>query len=75
MNSLCSCSLETENTTHYLLHCHHYSQNRISLINSVKSVSEYFESFSDDVKRNILLYGDARFDVNKNKHILEATII
>ena len=74
MNPLCSCSLETENTTHYLLHCHHFSQNRMSLISSVKSVSENFESFSDDVKRNILLYGDARFDVNKNKYILEATI-
>ena len=38
LNPLCSCSLQTEDTTHYLLHCHHFSQNRIDLINSVKYI-------------------------------------
>ena len=32
-------------------------------------------SFSDNVKRDIPLYGDSRFDTNKSKLILEATII
>ena len=68
------CSLETEDTVHYLLHCHHFSQYRFDLINNLKSVSDDFESFSDNVKRDILLYGDSRFDTNKNKLILEATI-
>ena len=38
MNPLCSCSLEIEDTSHYLLHCHHFSQYRIDLMNSVKSI-------------------------------------
>ena len=74
LNPLCSCILEIEDTAHYLLHCHHFSQYRFDLVNSVKSVSDNSESFSDDVKRDILLYGDSQFDTNKNKLILEATI-
>ena len=74
MNPLCSCSLEIEDTSHYLLHCHHFSQYRIDLMNSVKSILENFESLSDNVKKDILLYGDSRLDGNKNKFILEATL-
>jgi len=62
LNPLCTCSLETEDTIHYLLHCLHFSQHRFDLINSVKSVSNNFESYSDNDKRNILLYGDSRFE-------------
>ena len=67
LNPLCLCSLEIE-------HCQHFFEHRINLINSVRSVSENFESFSDNDKRDILLYGDPRFDTNKNKLILESTI-
>ena len=43
-------------------------------MNSVKSVSGNFNSLSDNVKKEILLYGDPRLDENKNKFILEATL-
>ena len=29
---------------------------------------------SDNAKKDLLLYGDPRFDINKNKFILEATL-
>ena len=74
LNPLCSCSLEIENTVHYLLHCHHFSTFRIDLMNSVKSVYNNFESLSDNAKKDVLLYGDPFLDQNKNKFILEATI-
>ena len=74
LNPLCSCSLQTEDTIHYLLHCHHFSQHRIDLINSVKYIFEGFDSLSDNAKKDLLLYGDSRFDINKNKIILEATL-
>ena len=35
LNPSCSCSLEIEDTSHYLLHCHHFSNHRIDLMNSV----------------------------------------
>ena len=43
-------------------------------MNSVKSVCDNFESMPDNVKKNLLLFGDARFDENKSKVRLEATI-
>ena len=43
-------------------------------MNSVKSVCDNLESMPDNVKEDLLLFGDSRFDENKNKVILEATI-
>ena len=74
MNLLCSCSLEAEDTLYYLLHCHHFNQHRLDLVNSVKSVLDNFESLPDNIKKEILLYGDLRLDNNKNKFISEATL-
>ena len=34
LNPLCSCSLEIEDTIHYLLRCHNFSQYRFDLTNS-----------------------------------------
>ena len=41
-------------------------------MNSVKPVCNNFESMPDNVKKDLLLFGDSRFDENKNKVILEA---
>ena len=43
-------------------------------MNSVKSIRNNFDSVSDKAKENLLLCGDSRFDENKNKVILKATI-
>ena len=44
-------------------------------MNSVKSVTDNFESLPDNDKKDIILYGDSHLDDNnKNKYILEATI-
>ena len=43
-------------------------------MNSGKSILGNFESLSDNVKKDILLYGDSRLDGNKNEFILEATL-
>ena len=43
-------------------------------MNSVKSVCDNFESMPDNVEKYLLLFDDSRFDKNKNKDILEATI-
>ena len=67
MNPLCSCSLEIEDTSHFLLHCHQFCHYRIGLMNSVKSILENFESLSDSVKKDILLYDDSILDGNKKK--------
>ena len=43
-------------------------------MNSVKSVIPNFESLTDNSRIDILLYGDSRFDENKNKIFLEAAV-
>ena len=35
INPLCSCSLEIESTSHFLLHCHHYTNIHLHLLNSI----------------------------------------
>ena len=74
LNPLCSCNLEIEDTTHYLLHCCHFSTQCANLMNSIKSVLQNFDFFSENNKKDLLLFGDSRFDENKNKVILEATL-
>ena len=71
---LCSCSLEAEDTTHYLLYCHHFSNQCTDLMNSVNSVVQYLEFMSENNKKDLLLFRDSRFDENKNKVILKATL-
>ena len=67
LNPLCSFSFEIEDTTDYLLHCQHFSNHRNDLMNSVESIIPKFESLTDNSRIDILLYGDSRFDENKNK--------
>ena len=43
-------------------------------MNSLKSIIPNFEFLTDKSRIDILLYGDSRFDENKIKIILEATI-
>ena len=43
-------------------------------MNKLKSVCDNFEPMSDNVTKNVLLYGDPCFNKVKNRFILEATI-
>ena len=38
VNPLCSYSLSVENNVHFFLHCHHFSLQRQTLMNNIKSV-------------------------------------
>ena len=58
MDPLCFCSLETENTSYYLLYCHLFTLHRIGLMNSVKSICHNIVSMTDNKKITWLLYGD-----------------
>ena len=65
LNPLCTCSLETENTSHDLLHCHHKTPFRTGLTNRLKTSVVDFEFLSDSKKVKILLYRGSRCDDNK----------
>ena len=42
----------------------------MGLMNKVNQIDENFSHLSDDKKVSLLLYGDSRFDDNKNNFIL-----
>ena len=65
---------ETENTSHYLLHCHHNTPFCIDLTNSVKTFAVDFEFLSDSKQVKILFYGDFRCVGNKSNSILTASL-
>ena len=67
MNSLCSRNLEIEDTSHYLLRCHHFYHQWIDLMSIVKSIYDSFESVSYNNKSDVHLYSDSFFDENKKK--------
>ena len=73
-NSLCTCSLETENTSHYLLHWPDNCPFRADLTNSVKTFIIDFEAISDSKKVEILLYGYFWYNDDQNNSMLSASI-
>ena len=46
----------------------------MGLMNKVNQIDENFSCLSDDNKVSLLLYGDSRFNDNKNDFILSASI-
>ena len=74
INPLCTCSLEVEWTSHFFLHYLHYNDIRETLLNELKSVDENILKLSGNKLINLLLYGDSKFDSNKNTRLLNAAI-
>ena len=74
INPRCCCSFEAKKICYFFLHCQHYSAFCMSFMNKVNQIDENFSCLSDDNKVNFLLYGDSRFDENKNNFILSASI-
>ena len=74
LNPLCSCSLEIESTTHYLLRCPFYTHLRRTLLDNIIELIGDISNFSDDKLTNLLLYGDSVLNVEVNASILKNTI-
>ena len=74
LNALCTCSLETENKSQYLLHYQHNTLFRTDLANIGKTFTIDFETLSNSKKVEILLYGDSRCNDNPKNSILSASI-
>ena len=74
LNPLCSCSLEPENNTHFLLRCHNYDDLRIILMSELYDIDPSIYSLSDENLTYLLLYGDKKYSFESNRVILLATI-
>ena len=74
LNPLCLCSNETETSTHYLLHCPTYTNERMTFLNKIKCIICSILESSDAAVTKILLFVDNCFSDSFNTLILNSTI-
>ena len=75
LNPFCSCGKgEVESSSHYLLHCSNYSEERLALLNTIKNLDMSILQQGDSKFTSFLLFTDASSDNTKNTFILDATI-
>ena len=68
------CGLETETTTHFLLHCPLFQSARQSLLMNIKKTYESILKKHDELITKTFLYGDDKFDLSCSKSIISSTI-
>ena len=74
LNPFCSCGKgEAEISSHYLLHCSNYLEERLALLNTIRNIDMSILESSDSKFTSILLFSDNSFDNNKNTFIFDAT--
>ena len=66
INPLCSRSLNVENNVHFFLHYHHFSLQRQTLMNNIKSVDKDITKETDSDLVNILLLGSSKYQYHIN---------
>ena len=74
LNPLRLCGNEIENSTHYLLHCPTYTNERLTLLNKIKSINCSILESSDAAVTKILLFGDNTLSNSSNTIIFNSTI-
>ena len=74
LNPLCKCGAEVELTTHFLLHCPIYNNDRSSLLSTIRNIDCKLLEITDSSLTQTLLYGNPSFDIITNSLILNATI-
>ena len=66
--------LKAETTSHYLLRCHLFSEQKTKLLENLKNLDNALLSHCDDELLQILLYGSHKFSFSVNNKILSLTI-
>ena len=74
INPLCSCGNFVESTAHFFLHCTHFSNQRLTLINKIKDIDKHIFDKNDSFTIQTLLFGDEKLSITDNKSISEAKI-
>ena len=69
INPLCLCSLSIENNIHFFLHCHHFSLQRHTLMNNIKSIDKDINGTDTDLV-NILPFVNSKYQYDINSKIL-----
>ena len=74
LNPLCKCGFDVESTSHFLLHCPIYNNERSSLLSTIRNIDCKLLENTDPSLTQTLLYGNPSLDINTNSLILNAAI-
>ena len=74
LNLLCSCSLEPEITSHYLLCCHNFSSACSVILNDLSLIDPSLFQLNETALANIFPYSDSKKSTSQNSKILQSTI-
>ena len=74
LNPYCNCGLLAETTSHYLLHCPVFADERKIFLSNIGSINHKFLEQNDSTLTQTFLYGDPASSVETNTLILNATI-
>ena len=74
LNPICSCGQNIETSTHFLLHCSNYSNERLTFLNIIRNIDSNILSKNDLKVTETLLYGDSSYDDTNNTLIMNATM-
>ena len=74
LNPLCFCGNEIETSTCYLIHCPTYTNERMTLLDKIKSINYSILEFCDAVVIKILLFGDNTLSDSSTTLILNSTM-
>ena len=74
LNPICSCGQNIETSTHFLLHCSNYSNERLTFLNIIRNIDSNILNKNDLKVTETLLYGDSSLDDTNNTLIMNATM-
>ena len=67
LNPICSCGLDIESTSHFLLHCPTFNDERYTLLSTLNNIDPTLLELTKSSLSQTLLYGNTLFDKEK-KH-------
>ena len=73
LNPICSCDKDIEMSTHFLLHCSNYSNERLTFLYIIRNNDGNIKKYDLKVTET-LLYGDSSLDDTNNPPILNAAM-
>ena len=74
LNPGCSCCQDIEVSTHFLLHCSNYSNERLTFVNTIRIIDKNILDKNDLKVTQTLLYGDSSSDDTNNTLTMNATM-
>ena len=74
LNPLCNCGMDVEFSTHFLLQCLSYINERCTLMSNLNRINPQISQTSLQLLTNTLLFRNSSYSDKTNTHILNATI-